>query len=70
MASDPATGRVLVFRGLKGGVAPALAYHSEDAVTGPVDAFDTTGDGTPRGLVRRRRTAGSRSRPPSTLASD
>jgi hypothetical protein len=47
LVSDPLTGRVLVFRGLKGGVAPPLAYHSEDTLTGPVDVFDTTGDGVP-----------------------
>ena len=50
LASDPLTGRVLVFRGLNGGVAPALGYHSEDTLTGPVDVFDTTGDGVPEVL--------------------
>jgi hypothetical protein len=67
--TDPATGRLLVFRGVKGGVAPALGYHSEDAVTSPVDAFDTTGDGVPEILF-----AGDGGRltitAPSTLADD
>ena len=47
LASDPVAARVLVFRGLKGGVAPALAYHPEDVLTGAADAFDTTGDSVP-----------------------
>jgi hypothetical protein len=50
-------------------VAPALAYHSEDAVTGPVDAFDTTADGVPEVLF-----AGDAGKltitAPSTLAND
>jgi hypothetical protein len=50
LASDGAAGRVLVFRGLKGGVAPALAYGPEDALASGADAFDTTGDGVPEML--------------------
>jgi hypothetical protein len=50
LATDP-DGRLLVFRGVKGGLAPALAYHPDGRVAGSADAFDTTGDGVPEILL-------------------
>ncbi len=47
LATDPVAGRVLVFRGVKGALAPALAYHPEGSVVGAAEAFDATGDGVP-----------------------
>jgi hypothetical protein len=69
LASDPLAGRVLVFRGLKGGVAPALAYHPDGALVGASDAFDTTGDGVPEILFEGQ--GGNLTiTAPSTLAND
>jgi hypothetical protein len=69
LANDPTAGRVLVFRGLKGGLAPALAFHPDESILGAPAAFDTTGDGVPEILAEGNDGVLSISAP-STLAAE